>query len=1335
MAGLREELDLDVSAALRQVNTVEAALGSAAKSFKVELAQALDLLRRADTSVTITADAKAVTGTIDAAVQNADTHVSVEADSNLGEVAEDAQDVSDNLGHADRAAAGFGGTLGGVKTAAVAMVAAFGLRAVIEGIGSAVNAASDLAESTSKVRVVFAEGAGQIERFGDQAATSVGLAKQEALEAAGSFGNLFIALGTAREEATRMAPEVVQLGADLASFNNLGVPETLEKLRSGLVGEIEPLRSMGISFNAMQVEAKAAEMGLRDANGEISEGSKVQARYALILEQTKAAQGDFARTSDGLANQQRILSAEMGNLRAEIGEALLPVVLELVTEARNAAPAIKELALDAVPALSSGFRAFIPVGTSTLSLLVALGPVLELTADVIDAIPEPLLQAAAGLAIFGGGLGPMPNLLKDFMGGMRGSATEAGGLRAGFAALNPWVLAGSVALVGVTTVLSHHQKEQRENEAAIKAATAAFRDQSQAITADLEALAKSRAETENQVDDLRRLGLSFEEFAGFARRGKAGYQEFVQLLVDKGDLRVAGPGIDSVSDAVARYGDVQTAVNAGAIRGNTGLLQSYQDLGTQAQTAASKQLDYLVVTEELTASEVKAAEKRHHLADGTTDYVGVLEDLQPATADAANATGDLTGQQEDQTKAIEEAEKAYNDLISALDKYFGRQVSGLEATLDYEQAVDDLVAGLKENGRTLDVNTEKGRANQRQLLDTRDSIIEIAKQRVREGGTAEDAANSVALHTLRLAGELRQAGLTEQQVREYIAALHLTPDEVKTEIEANTAPALEAIRGLPGVMFREAEAAGGQFNQGIKRGMDANLTPVITAARGVAAAAIAAAKDQFQSRSPSRVGMQIGGFFVEGLALGIDGQKVRANNAALAMAGGVADVVREAAKITTSEALNILQAVSRVKDAEKNLADTRKDKKAGTLALRIAELELADARAEVNRQMLESIDATDAATEAMARQKEEAGRLGRELDAALGALDAMAGVRSAQRRLVDAQRDLSDAQARQTAIPGEIAAAEAALARAREQATTVTAREAQAIVSARQQVQRAEEDLASVTADGEADALDREAAALALTIAQEDLTAALAESVAPTSEVERIEGQLVDLREEEALVARRVQEATEAVTDAQLALVDATRNLIAAGDDLAANRDKVEQYFRAIAASAGLSKDAIEKLIEQMRIAEGLAGSVGSGGSVNRLINTVTGRPAFSGPNGEPGSATPFAGSVPFRMPDGTLAYYRPGSAPEAGNVGALQGVTPVRAPITASPVVPITAAPSPAQQMAEFLAFRDTQSQSVKDYLDALGRQPQVVINPKQAIYDAKATVATLSTLELLNR
>jgi hypothetical protein len=217
---------------------------------------------------------------------------------------------------------------------------------------TAIDDASDRAENLSKVRVVFGELAGEIEDFAKDSAQNMGLSEKAALGMVGTFGNLFDALGLSDRATVDMSKSVLQLGADLASFNNINVEDALEKLRAGLVGEAEPLRALGVNLTETAVAAKAVEMGLAASTGQVSQAAKVQARYALILEQTTNAQGDYERTSDGLANTQRTLAAEMENVSAELGEALLPLMLELSRFAKDVVVPALRLLLDVTGAVA-----------------------------------------------------------------------------------------------------------------------------------------------------------------------------------------------------------------------------------------------------------------------------------------------------------------------------------------------------------------------------------------------------------------------------------------------------------------------------------------------------------------------------------------------------------------------------------------------------------------------------------------------------------------------------------------------------------------------------------------------------------------------------------------------------------------------------------------------------------------------------------------------------------------------------------------------------------------------------------------------------------------------
>lgn len=222
-------------------------------------------------------------------------------------------------------------TLKTVDKAATNMAKSFGKMAIVGGavagiIGkSLVDAASNLEESQSKVNVVFGQSSQAVTDFAANAASSMGISKQAALEATGTYGNLLQAFGVAQPAAVEMSTKLVQLAGDLASFNNTSIDDAIQALRSGLSGETEPLKRFGVAINDARMKQEALNMGLYDGKGTLDTYAKTQAAYALILKDTSLAQGDYARTADGVANTQRSLAAEFANVKAELGTALLPL--------------------------------------------------------------------------------------------------------------------------------------------------------------------------------------------------------------------------------------------------------------------------------------------------------------------------------------------------------------------------------------------------------------------------------------------------------------------------------------------------------------------------------------------------------------------------------------------------------------------------------------------------------------------------------------------------------------------------------------------------------------------------------------------------------------------------------------------------------------------------------------------------------------------------------------------------------------------------------------------------------------------------------------------------
>jgi hypothetical protein len=223
---------------------------------------------------------------------------------------------------------------------------------IVLGVGKIISAASDLGEQMNRTKVTFEGSSEAVIGFANNA-SKIGLAKTEALEAASGFGTMFQTAGLAEQASAAMSVQMVELAADMASFNNQDPSEMLDRLRSGLAGEAEPLRQFGVFISEAAIKTEAYTSGIAAAGSELTDAQKIQARYNVILAQTAKQQGDFARTSESLPNQMRILGAEFTNIAADIGQVLIPVALVLVKTVRVIIDVVG-VAADVVGTLAGG---------------------------------------------------------------------------------------------------------------------------------------------------------------------------------------------------------------------------------------------------------------------------------------------------------------------------------------------------------------------------------------------------------------------------------------------------------------------------------------------------------------------------------------------------------------------------------------------------------------------------------------------------------------------------------------------------------------------------------------------------------------------------------------------------------------------------------------------------------------------------------------------------------------------------------------------------------------------------------------------------------------------
>ena len=217
-----------------------------------------------------------------------------------------------------------------LQRAVLPAAAAIGSIAAV--IKPAIDAASNMQESMSKVNVIFGKGAKSVNDFAATAARDLGQSKQSVLDAAGAFGTFGKAAGLGGEDLATFSNDFTVLATDLASFNNTSPEEAVLAIGAALRGEAEPLRRFGVLLDDATLRQEALNLGISDGKKALTSSQKILAAQSAIYKQTGDAQGDFLRTSDGLANSQRSLRAEFANLQVELGMKLLPKMQEFTKQ-------------------------------------------------------------------------------------------------------------------------------------------------------------------------------------------------------------------------------------------------------------------------------------------------------------------------------------------------------------------------------------------------------------------------------------------------------------------------------------------------------------------------------------------------------------------------------------------------------------------------------------------------------------------------------------------------------------------------------------------------------------------------------------------------------------------------------------------------------------------------------------------------------------------------------------------------------------------------------------------------------------------------------------------
>jgi murein DD-endopeptidase MepM/ murein hydrolase activator NlpD len=261
-----------------------------------------------------------------------------------------ATDDAENV--AERGGKESGGKFSSAFKGAIAGVAAtFSIGAISQGIGTAVTAAGEAEQSIGAIDSVFKGNADQMHKWAGDAATNVGLAKNEFNELGTLIGAQLKNGGTAMDELAPKTNDLIGLGADLSSMFGGSTADAVGALSSALKGERDPIEKYGVSLNQAKIDAEAAALGFEKVDGALSAEANQAATLSLIMKQTTDAHGNFAAESDTFAHKQQVASAQWADLTSKIGELFLPI-------ASKAMGFLADTAMPIVERMVEGVRIF-----------------------------------------------------------------------------------------------------------------------------------------------------------------------------------------------------------------------------------------------------------------------------------------------------------------------------------------------------------------------------------------------------------------------------------------------------------------------------------------------------------------------------------------------------------------------------------------------------------------------------------------------------------------------------------------------------------------------------------------------------------------------------------------------------------------------------------------------------------------------------------------------------------------------------------------------------------------------------------------------------------------
>lgn len=710
------------------------------------------------------------------------------------------QTTTQTMSGLDKLKSAFGAGLGigagaGALDAGLNALGAVG-RFAVSQMQQAVGAASNLQQAQGAVKAIFRESSGEVERFGRTAAESVGLSNAAYQQQASVIGALLQNLGQTREQSAQTSQELIQIGADLAATFGGTTADAVAAIGSALRGERDPIERYGVSIKEAQVQNKALELGLAATAAELDDTAKATATLALIQDQAASSSGAFARESDTLAGQQQRFRAELEDARAELGEALLPAMTELVQVSR-----------DLIPVLS-----FVAGQVETI-------------ADVAGKAAGPVQSLFGGLDSLVAPLRDMP-VLKNILGQNDEGETArfAAAVRDLFVAVDKGEQSAS-ALLPALAALPPTLRETVLEIAGIGPAADASAVGTDGLAKSLSGLQKQAAGVADGLFGADRAQASF--FKSLASGGGGG------------SAKNAEKAMRAIEDATRNLADAQASLQETEIQRFLTSLGASSDEITLAQIAERDSTRGLA---EAKRDLVDAQERLRQLREG--DAASLLDAeaeniaAQRALVEAERsgdavalkrAQADLIRSEEDLAKArdpasVEELADAERDVQAAQDAVLRAEIDAKRAREELNEVVNlgrDGSKDLAEANKAVEREQRRVEQAERALVDANDALntstsglggtVKSANDRFLEGvsaadgwlkklidgkATPEEFAGAVDTIRANLKGVADEAGKT-QALDEYLGKIQAIYDKIN-ELNGVSGTTAGKLSGLVG---------------------------------------------------------------------------------------------------------------------------------------------------------------------------------------------------------------------------------------------------------------------------------------------------------------------------------------------------------------------------------------------------------------------------------------------------------------------------------------------------------------------------------------------------------